>query len=186
MAHVTPRKALVPILDCARLELTGAELAIYATDIDRWRKITLPIEGLGGLAAVAAVRLESLRAASPAKGSITLEFAREHLTVRHASGRARLSTMPGEDFPLADTKDQRVVTFDLDGEELAGALKRVTLFASQELSRYYLCGAFMEVTGEALNADGIGRPPIMARARVHPQSDNAAISGIVPWQRSSP
>ena len=138
----------IPILCCCRLEALagsdGGALEIEATDMER--VITIRIDAdveVPGAALAESNRLAVIANSLTDGGQVNLAMGDTMLAVTSGRSRWRLGQPDKlEAWPkLATGVDHEI---DLPGADFAALLGRVAFAISSEISRYYLCGAFLQ------------------------------------------
>lgn len=138
-------KSNVPILATVRLVADGSTLQATATNLDIEIAGSIPADG--SLACCVDAKLLS-GIVSKAGGDVTLEHDGNTLTVKSGRSRFKLPTLPVEDFPDL-TAGEFAASFDVD---LAALVAPVSFAISTEMTRYYLCGVYLEGTEDGLTA----------------------------------
>lgn len=143
------RRNTIPILDCVLLEARQGIVQLTATNLDQQSSAELAAEVLQpGAVCVDAGRLATIVSRMAGQLTITLEDA----TLKLAAGRARaeMPTLPAGDFNNLSCVDDGE-TFEIASGVLAAGFGSVMHAASNEESRYYLRGVYVEPSGSALN-----------------------------------
>lgn len=143
---VVEARTTIPILEHARLAVTGDGLEIAATNMDQGLAMTVSaaVEG-GGMTTAPAARLRAMAQALAGNGGgsdVTLTATINRLTVTGAHGtRYTLGSLPGTDFPAKTVASvEGGVTWDTTPGAMIAAAKAIEGAVGKEESRYYLCG----------------------------------------------
>lgn len=141
-ASIVETRNTIPILTMVRLVASGDTLEITTTNLDIEYRQTLPCTVTAPFqCAVDAKRLAAM--ASVATGDMTLTPGDKGVIAIKA-GRSRWSapTLPVDDFPVMPV-DKLNAGMKLDGVLLASIIQRTVWAASDEPTRYYLGGIFI-------------------------------------------
>lgn len=153
-ASVVPRNSAIPVLGYVMLQSSSASLTVLANNLEMAIRQSCPARGPERSVCVEAASLNALLRQLPGDASIRMEFGERHLTLKSGAVRAKLATLPTEDFP-AFRDLTYAATFEIAGADLALALNRTRPFVSVDQSRYYLSGVhFRPVDGE-IRLEGI-------------------------------
>lgn len=140
--RVVEARNTIPILSMVRLVSTKDGLEITTTNLDIQYRQTIACKGTEFALCVDAKRLGQM--ASAAKANITLEPGKGNLTVKSGRSRWTMPALPVDDFPSMPV-DKLCKPIAIDHEALA----RVLWALSNEETRYYLCGVFLNDEGGA-------------------------------------
>ena len=138
----------IPILANVHLSAADGRLTLRASDLDI--EITTSVPATGTLAATTAPAKTLLDIARkmPAGAEITLEQDGEIITVKAGRSRFKLATLGADAFP--DLKSGKfTASFSAD---LAAMFAPVRFAISDEETRYYLNGVFLQSTGDETRA----------------------------------
>lgn len=128
----------IPILAMVRLVASDGKLTVTGTDLKI--EIAGHIEAEGDLAACVDAKLLAGAVGKATGDSITLEQDGNDVVLRAGRSRFKLPSLPVDDFPILDAG-----TFTAEFEADPAALFGPVAFAmSDEQTRYYLCGAYLE------------------------------------------
>jgi DNA polymerase-3 subunit beta len=142
--RIAGQRTTIPILSHLRLATENGRLTIEATDLDIEMRILVDaaVQQTGALVAPAATLHDLLRKL-PEKASLALEQAEPGaILLRSGRTRAKLPTLPTDDWPSAMAPESWTASFRLSGERLATMLARTAFATSNEETRYYLNGTF--------------------------------------------
>lgn len=150
----------IPILTCVKIEASGAQMTIEASDLDHCAIATVPadVPHMGDVA-VDAQRLYGLLSTLPAGAHVAMETAGDVLAVACGRSRYRLPALPAVDFPkqLAPSADGASVS--LDNDTAKHLLRRVAYSVSTDTkTRMFLCGCSLHaVEGhlQSVATDGV-------------------------------
>ncbi|MBU8543966.1 MULTISPECIES: DNA polymerase III subunit beta [Roseomonadaceae] len=139
------RKATVPILANVLIAATGGRLTVTGTDMEIHVTASTDADGDLSPATVNAERLMGLVASadSAETATLTMDCDGDALILRIGSLRARLMTLPVEDFPSVTRK--RGKAWEVDAAELRRLLTRPAHAISTETARYYLNGIYLHL-----------------------------------------
>ena len=148
-SRATSGRERLPVLAGARLQVTGDELRITATDLDLTIEVVATVAGVADGVAVIPAKLAAdiVRALEP--GAVTLEADADQAKI--ASGRSQFAVrvLPADEFPAAPgAVAGDAVT--VSSNELADALKQVVRAASGDEARPILTGVLLAATEEGV------------------------------------
>lgn len=144
-ARVVESRNTIPILSNVRLIANGDTLEVTTTNLDIEFRQTLPLAQAGELqTTVDAQRLTDLANAAPDGAQITLDLQDGRMVVKAGRSRWQVPVLPAQDFPGLPFADVGGVV-EVPGKALSAAIKRVLWAASNEVTRYYLCGFLLNV-----------------------------------------
>lgn len=152
VAPLAPSIRTIPVMGCVRLETGSGGLSIVASDFDCWlseRVDEEPREAWAGC--VDAERFAGL--VKSLVGEITLEADDGMLTIAGDGVSARLSVLPGDDFPSVPSLNEPT-RFEIAAGELTTTLRFCGHAASKESHRFWLCGVRLRSDGVAAGCDG--------------------------------
>lgn len=140
-ASIVETRNTIPILSMVRLVASKDTLEITTTNLDiEYRQtlactVTEPFQ-----CAVEAKRLASM--AGAAVGDMTLTPGDGVLTIKAGRSRWSAPTLPVDDFPVMPV-DKLGAGVKMDGEVLSRIIQRTVWSASDEATRYYLGGIYL-------------------------------------------
>jgi DNA polymerase-3 subunit beta len=150
---VVERRNTIPILSNAKLEASGSELSLNATDMDLEvvEKVTAEVASGGATTAPAHTLYEIIRKL-PEGGQVEFDATGggDRLTLCCGRSRFTLSCLPIEDFPIMGHEDLSH-TFTIASRDLRGLIDRTRFAISTEETRYYLNGIYLH----AYTHDGV-------------------------------
>jgi DNA polymerase-3 subunit beta len=148
-SRATSGRERLPVLAGARLEVTGDELRITATDLDLTIEVVATVAGVADGVAVIPAKLAAdiVRALEP--GAVTIEADADQAKI--ASGRSQFAVrvLAADEFPAspaAVASDAVTVA----SSELADALRQVVRAASSDEARPILTGVLLQATAEGV------------------------------------
>ncbi len=145
---VTSRGSSLPVLSGLRLELSGDQLQVTGSDLDLTISVRAAVSGDGdGVGVVPAKLLSDIVRALP-PGAVTFELDDDEARIGSGRSQFAVRTIPPQEFPQLPEPAERSV--DLDGVELADALRQVVSAASNDESRPILTGVLMAAEGDGL------------------------------------
>ena len=140
-----PKRETIPVLSHVRITASDAGIEIAATDLKVRVEARLTGEVReGGTAVIHAERLKSLLRGNWAE----LALADKVVTLETDALKARLSTLPAQDFP-AGADHGEIEDLDISADDVADCLP----FASGEEARHYLMGVCVD-EGHTVATDG--------------------------------
>lgn len=147
VTKVVNSRNTIPILDTVRLSASGGNLTVTATDLDIEISCTTECDGEIG-ACVNARLLSGIVNKIPADAKVTIAEDGDDITVKSGRSRFKLPTLPMDDYPSMEVGDFSA-TFSID---LAAAVDPVAFAMSSEVTRYYLCGAYLHTEDDKIVA----------------------------------
>ncbi|WP_321504117.1 DNA polymerase III subunit beta [Breoghania sp.] len=182
-ASVTPRRTEIPIVGNVKISAESDSLTIDATDLDRLLRITCRADVKEpGVTTIPAQSLKAFIDTLPNGCQISMaSHDRRADTILLSSGRARasFSTLPAEDYPVMQDVEEGIA-YTITGQNLARMLAFVESSMSSETVRWYLCGAFLEVTAGKLTAVATDGHSLATCSTDAPAGSDDAPSVIVP------
>jgi DNA polymerase-3 subunit beta len=150
-------KSSIPILTMLRLDANEDGLTIRATNMEIAYRETVAanIETPGAVCA-GVQQLYSIASNAEAGSQIEMAMKESQLHVAAGKARFRLATKPIEDFPAIP--DVEGSSAEVDAAPFLAALARCLPAASNEETRYYLCGVHLNETSAGLDVvacDGV-------------------------------
>jgi DNA polymerase-3 subunit beta len=149
----------IPILTCVKIEASGAQMTIEASDLDHCAVATVPADAPHmGDVAVDAQRLYGLLSTLPAGAHVAMETTGDVLAVACGRSRYRLPALPATDFPkqLAPGDGASV---SLDNDTAKHLFRRVAYALETDTkTRPWLCGCSLHTSGDDLmtvTTDGV-------------------------------
>jgi DNA polymerase-3 subunit beta len=141
LASVTkavPARNTIPSLNTVRLVAKDGKLTATATDLDV--EITGTIDAEGDFAACIDAKLLAGIVAKVSGDTIEIEEDDRNATLKAGRSKFKLETLPVADFP---TLEHGKFTAEFEAD-LAAIFGRVAFAMSQETTRFYLCGVFLQ------------------------------------------
>jgi DNA polymerase-3 subunit beta len=141
---VVERRNTIAILGNIKIEVTGNELQLFATDLDIEATKTIEVNGLAdGVTTVSAQTLSEV-VAKLKDGDVELTIKDNDLIVKSGRSRFKLACLDAKDFPVLND-EKYDVSFNIGGGELALLIDNTKFCASTEETRYYLNGVYLHV-----------------------------------------
>lgn len=173
---ITEARATIPILRNVKLETASGALLITATDMD----MQVDVEQAATIAAQGetTVPAKTLRDIVNKSAADTIEctLKGEQMHIRAGGAKFTLGVLPSVDYPLLSLQDQTAVEFEMPAAGFKRLLDRTKHAMSNEETRYYLCGVFIQASpagnnilrGVATNGHtlGLADEPIAADTHV--------------------
>lgn len=150
---VVERRNAMPILSNVRIDVTGEEMSLLATDMDLQVVETVGADVMApGSTSAPAHTLFDIVRKLPDGSQIELSYNAEDSQLTLVSGRSRfaLSCLPVEDFPVMAGGDF-THSFTVAATDLRALIERTRFAISTEEQRYYLNGIFLH----AAQSDGL-------------------------------
>ncbi|MFU0504147.1 DNA polymerase III subunit beta [Pseudaminobacter sp. NGMCC 1.201702] len=145
LSHVTkavPSRNTIPVLGTVRLIARDGKLTVTGTNMDLEISGSIEADTPEPLEACVDAKLLSAAAGKAPGETITIEADSGHILVKAGRSRVKLDVLPVDDFPTMEA-GEFAAEFEVD----AAALFAPVAFAmSDEQTRYYLCGAYLEPT----------------------------------------
>lgn len=138
VTKAVPGRTTIPILGTVRLVADGQNLTVTATDLDIEISGAIPAEG--AIEACVDAKLFATAVGKIAGTEIELAIDDNVLAVKAGRSRYKLATLPVDDFPTMNYGDF-AVEFEAD---MSAVLGQHAFAMSDESTRYYLCGVFLE------------------------------------------
>lgn len=154
LQSVVERRTTIPILSNVRLEASGGELVLTATDMDLTLVSREPAEIIeAGATTVSAHTLYDIVRKLADGSVIELEQGGGSTEVQLRSGRSSfvLPSLSADEFPAMSEEDLGV-TFELDAATLKKLLDKTRFAMSSEETRYYLNGVHLHATKEGASS----------------------------------
>lgn len=152
-ASIVESAQTIPILANARIEvLPGGTMDIVTSNLDIEFRQSVPVVSGASLATtVDARKLAAIAGATESGAQIAMEAKDGRLTVRSGRSRWTLPVLPVTDFPAMpfDADTQGV---SMPGKDLASVIARTAWSTTNELSRPYLSGIFLNCERGKLRA----------------------------------
>lgn len=148
-SRATSGRERLPVLAGARMQVTGDELRITATDLDLTIEVVATVAGIADGVAVIPAKLASdiVRALEP--GAVTVEADVDQAKI--ASGRSQFAVrvLPADEFPASPgAVSSEAVT--IASGELADTLRQVVRAASNDEARPILTGVLLQATEDGV------------------------------------
>jgi DNA polymerase III subunit beta len=150
------KRTTIPILTHVLVEAWGEEVAITASDLDREVRLTVPAQvQKGGSEAIDGAMFRDF--VKRVKGSdVILESHKGAVKLTSGRAKAEIPTLPYGDFPSLG-RGAGEEKYLLEGTAFQKAIAGVSIAASSEETRYYLCGVYMHANAGkwvAVSTDG--------------------------------
>lgn len=149
-AGVVIRKTDVPILKSVRVSVTGSRIKVAATNLDCAieAEAIADVEREGSVCVDARTFLDAVKRI-PKDWPIDLWYEEEdqapRLHIRSGSAVFELPTMPADQYPDLMSVGDVSTIFDIEAADIKNLFDRVKHAASNEDTRYYLCGVYLHV-----------------------------------------
>jgi DNA polymerase-3 subunit beta len=148
-SRATSGRERLPVLAGARLQITGDELRIIATDLDLTIEVVATVAGIADGVAVIPAKLAADIVRSLEPGAVTIEADEDQAKI--ASGRSQFAVrvLPAEEFPMAQG-EVASESVTVAAPELADALRQVVRAASGDEARPILTGVLFMATADGM------------------------------------
>lgn len=133
-----PTRNTIPVLGTVRLVSADGKLTATATDLDV--EITGTIEAEGDFAACIDAKLLAGIVAKVSGDTVDLDADDRGATLKAGRSKFKIETLPVVDFP---TLDHGKFTAEFEAD-LSALFASVAFAMSQEQTRFYLCGVFLQ------------------------------------------
>lgn len=153
VSGVVEAKTTIPILTHVLVKaLPGSRVQITGTDLERECIASVPAEVSAiGSAALPGGILKSVVTALPKAAELAIALTDNgRVTLTTSRARFAMSVLQPEDFPEAKERDG--IGFKIDAKKLAAILEATIGCASNEESRWHMCGVYLHVSDGALVA----------------------------------
>ncbi len=144
---VERNRAKIPVLSMCRIEVRDSQIALTATDLDRWITTRCDADTDGrGTVLISRRVIENIASATPPEQDVTIAVSKTDSTASVQCGELahaelRLLIDP-EDFPKEPPLHGQKGKFTIGQGDLKSALSAVMFCISTEETRYYLNGVF--------------------------------------------
>lgn len=171
----------IPVLGCVLMNAREGQMTLRSTNLNVWASTTISVDiDAPGEALVNAATLYALVGKIGKDAAIYMALDNNILMVTSGKSRSRMRCLPVEDFPqMPEAKNPR--SFDIDPNKFAAMISATLSAASNEATRYYLCGAQLAFVGKNVLriAATNGHLAAMAYADIaNPSADR--LSAIIP------
>jgi DNA polymerase III subunit beta len=148
-SRATSGRERLPVLAGARVEVTGDELRIIATDLDLTIEVVATVAGIADGVAVIPAKLAADIVRSLEPGAVTVESDDDQAKI--ASGRSQFAVrvLPAEEFPMAQG-EVASESVTVESGALAEALRQVVRAASGDEARPILTGVLFMATADGM------------------------------------
>lgn len=143
-AAIVDSRASLPILAMARLVSDGKSVEITTSDLNIQYQQSVCADGDVFSCAVEANRLLKMASAADAGKLFVMTLEGDRLTIKTGKSRWTLPVLPSDDFPTMSV-DGLSASMEVSAQSFASISKRVLWAASDEMSRPYLNGVFLNL-----------------------------------------
>lgn len=148
VSKVVEARNTIPVLSCVLLESSGGKLTATGSDLDIEITGSIEVEGDNWSGCVNANLLKGI-VDKLSGDTVTIEPGTTEIVVKAGRSRFKLAVLTAADFPRLTANDMPE-PFELD---LASIVAPCVFAMSEEETRFYLCGVFLE-NGKATATDG--------------------------------
>jgi DNA polymerase-3 subunit beta len=154
-AALPPKHTTIPILACARLAIDPEGFTVTTTDGTAWYSASVDSEPHGEpwAGCLDAAKASAFVGSLPSGSIIALSAGDSRLTIAGPGATARLGWLPAEDFPILSVKEP-TANFEIDPAMLSTGVAFVEPCVSDEATRHYLQGAYIDPAGLLIALDG--------------------------------
>lgn len=143
-AAIVDSRAAIPILTMVRLVSDGKALQITTSDLNIQYQQSIRADGDEFSCAVDAKRLLQMASAADAGKEFIMSQDGDRMTIKAGKSRWTLPSLPSEDFPTMSV-DGLSASMEVSAQSFASIAKKVLWAASDEMSRPYLNGVFLNL-----------------------------------------
>ncbi|MDA8384414.1 MAG: DNA polymerase III subunit beta [Betaproteobacteria bacterium] len=150
---IVERRHTLPILSNVLIARVSDRLDFIATDLEIQITVSAPADaGRADFSiTVSAKKLQDICRSLPEDTPVVLEAVDSKVTVRAGRSRFSLQTLPADHFPRLAPLSEPIATLRLTERELKRALGLVQYAMAQQDIRYYLNGALLVASPQALH-----------------------------------
>ncbi len=151
---VVDRRQTLPILSNVHISINQEKLSITGSDLEVELVGQTQLENAPKAShqiTIPGKKLMDICKALPENAEIKLEHEKEQIILRSGRSRFALSTLPAEDFPTLEQKDDHL-EFSIAQNQLRFLLARTAFSMAQQDVRYYLNGMLLEIKANQLRA----------------------------------
>jgi DNA polymerase-3 subunit beta len=147
-ARVTPRatNSIIAVAANTKLSARNGRLFVAGTNLEGRIEIGVDAEGDGEVTAPAA-ELAAIASRLDPKKDIKLEMKEALLWISQGRSRFKLPTLPASELPII-LGNEAVTSMSVKGSTLAAALKAVEGAAAVDISKAFLMGVHMDLSGD--------------------------------------
>jgi DNA polymerase-3 subunit beta len=183
-ASVAPSRTTKEILHNVKLEVTGEQVALLATDLDLG--VRVPVNGVelatAGKALLPVARMLAILRESN-DDALELSLGESGLSIIGTNSRFQLPSANPDEFPTIPQFEQSDYC-EVAGRLMREMIKRTVFATDADSSRYALGGVLLEMTDETITAvgtDGRRLASMAGPAKRHAdQEDDQLLSAIIP------
>jgi len=147
--RIISRKPTIPVLANVLMQADAGLVTFTATDLELALRSTFPATvGRSGVRTVPAQKLHDLLRTLP-DAEVRLVGDDKAVGLTAAGFRAKLQTLPAEDFPSVPS-DAGVRMTSIPARVLQALIPRVRFAASEDDKRYFMAGAHFEIKADAV------------------------------------
>lgn len=152
VSGVVEKRQTLPILSNVLLKMAPEGLSITATDLEMEviAKSNIQVEKEGAITVPVRKFYDTVRTL-PEGSEISFEVNGDKALLRSGKTRFSLTTMPAENFPVIETKEQKF-ELKLSQEKLKNLIDRTQFAMAMQDVRYYLNGLMFEIQGNEITA----------------------------------
>ncbi|MDH5544501.1 MAG: DNA polymerase III subunit beta [Gammaproteobacteria bacterium] len=152
VSGVVEKRQTMPILANVLLNLGPDGLRITATDLEMEVRAKSDIQVESSFSTTVPVRkLQDTIKTLPEESEISFEISGEKALLKSGRTKFTLTTMPAENFPVIETKNQ-IFRFSLPQSKLKQLIDKTQFAMALQDVRYYLNGLLFELQGHTITA----------------------------------
>lgn len=177
----TEKRTTIPILANYKLEASGNNLYVTATDLDKAMRVFVSADVVeAGAVTVPAVKLHGYLKLLP-DGDVTLKVGEDAwLTVSQEKRKSRIAGMGADSFPEIPKANEPVFQFTAKLGEILSAANAARTSISTEETRFTLNGGLLEYTGAEIKMVATDGHRMMISKMMDFASDQNKCKVIIP------
>jgi DNA polymerase-3 subunit beta len=142
--QVATMRSTLPILSCVKLELGEGALRLSGTNLDTTLalQVTAEVAGTGALCVPCGKLAAAIGRMDAPDAEVEVRFEKSGLVCRSGPMTLKLLGLDPEEFPTITEMPEATPAIEIESKEIAAAIRNALLFASDDESRYVLCGLF--------------------------------------------
>jgi DNA polymerase III subunit beta len=178
-ADIIPPRVVTPVLGNILLRAKGDSISATASNLDGWLTFTASASVTEPFTACADPRIAKVVRALPEDSECKLAFKNDGLHLQCGRSRYKFECLPVESFPEAPTFEAGA-QLTLSDEDVKHLFHQAAASVSTEETRYYLCGACLEIKDAQLRATSSnGHTLIRAAITAPPDAEALAWRPII-------
>ena len=173
-------KATIPVLSCARFQVSDMQASITATDLEQQITETVEITGHEpGDFLIPVVQVLDIAKRLPKGVEVDIRSSgNTAVTIKSGRYHTTLAVLDPSDFPEY-ASGEYACTFTVSASGLKSAMQAVQFAVSTEESRYYLCGIHIHTDGDKLKFVATDGHRLALSRIVKPEMTGEMPSGVI-------